>query len=140
MSQNPLRENEMLGAVLRLFSEERYDHFTEANLGRKKIDLYCVPKNGRGYYICVELKIHDWKRALWQASRNFQLAERSYIAIWHKYIHRVKKNLELLDEYGVGLIMVEPTQAKIVKESKNKVFRISRRHKMLFYKTLAQQI
>jgi hypothetical protein len=85
-------ESELLQPVLTLFSESRYWHFEQVPLGRKKIDLVCVERNAPNASTSVELKISDWRRALWQATVNFQLAEQSYIAIWHKYIHRVSSD------------------------------------------------
>lgn len=122
----PSRENDMLAAVLKLFPKKAYTRFTEVPLGRKRVDLFCKPKTHENQSICVELKIDNWKSALWQASRNFHLGERSYIAIWHEYKSRVTNNLELFSHYGVGIILVEPNRAHVLIESTDRIARSSR--------------
>ncbi len=110
---NP-REEDLLKPVLRLFPKRTYRRFREVPLGRKKIDVWCVSKREEESEACIELKIRDWRTALWQAIINFQMAPKSYIAIWHKYAERVEKEATLLEQYGVGLISVGPKRAKIV--------------------------
>ena len=135
-----IKEEEMLNPVLQLFPASRYDRFPQVPLGRKKIDLYCHPKNNRGHSISVELKTSDWKCALWQASINFQISEKSYIAIWHEYAHRVQKHIALLESYGVGLIIVNHDEAVIFKKSRDKIYRIARKYKRDFYQMLINPI
>ena len=135
-----IKEEEMLNPVLQLFPADRYDRFAQVPLGRKKIDIYCYPKNNRGHSISVELKTSDWKRALWQASINFQISEKSYIAIWHKFAHRAKNHIQLLESYGVGLIIVRHDDALIFKKSNDKIHRIARKYKRNFYEMLINPI
>lgn len=122
----PDRENDMLAAVLKLFPKKQYRRFTEVPLGKKRIDLFCKSKNNNGDSICVELKIDNWKSALWQASRNFHLGKKSYVAIWHEYANRVTNNLDLFSHYGVGIILVEPNRAHVLVESVDRIARSSR--------------
>lgn len=135
-----IKEEDMLNPVLQLFPAEKYDRFPQVPLGRKKIDLYCYPKNNRGHSISVELKTSDWKRALWQASINFQISEKSYIAIWHEYAHRAQNQITLLESYGVGLITVSPDGASILQNSRDKIYRIARKYKRDFYEMLINPI
>lgn len=97
------------------------------SLGRRSIDLLCLPKRSYESSVAIELKVEDWRRALWQAVVNFQLCEKSYIAIWHGYSHRVLNGRSLLDAYGVGLIEVDTRFARIMLDSKDKTVRIARK-------------
>lgn len=134
-----LSESELLQPVLTLFSESRYWHFEQVPLGRKKIDLVCVERNAPNAGTSIELKISDWRRALWQATVNFQLAEKSYIAIWHQYIHRAAQEIDLLKKYGVGLIAVYPEAAEFVLVSSDPVQRFSRYAKRSWYQQLLEK-
>ena len=109
-------------------------------MGRKKIDLVCVPRRAKSGTICVELKLKDWRKALWQAAMNFQLGDESYIAVWHEHAHGVQKELALLDMYGVGLIVVEPRRARLIQRSQDRVVRIAREHKRDFYRLLITRV
>ena len=129
-------ESDLLTPVLRLFPKKRFRRFPEAELGRKRIDLLCVPLIEAEQSVSVELKIKDWKQALWQASHNFHVAEESYVAIWHRYLAAAEKNRELFESYGVGLIVVRPKSAAIVFRSKDLIFRVARSHKATFYQRL----
>ncbi len=130
-------ESDLLKPVLRLFPKKRYRRFQEVPFGRKKIDLWCVSRTeGEAQEVCIECKVRDWRRALWQATINFQMAKQSYIAIWHRYIQRVEKQAHLLKQYGVGLISVEPKRAKIIIRSQKKVLRISKEEKRELYRNL----
>ena len=132
-------EADMLRPVLRLFPKKRYLRFVEVPTGRKRIDLVCSPKN-EGATVAVELKISDWRQALWQASIDLQVADKAYIAIWHEFAPRAERNSELLGEYGVGLISVRPRSATIVLESNDPVFRVARESKPDFYRLLLEQV
>lgn len=129
-------EQEMLKPVLRLFPKKRYNRYKEVPLGQKKIDLWCVPKKTESPRVCIELKVKDWKGALWQAIIDFQIAKESYIAIWHTYLPRVQKNEELLTQYGVGLICVKPKSANVIIQSRHKAKAIPREVKREFYAKL----
>lgn len=129
-------ENDMLKPVLRLFPKKKYNRYIEVPLGQKKIDLWCVSKKTDLPKVCVELKVRDWKKGLWQAIIDFQIAKESYIAIWYRYLPRVEKNKELLDKYGVGLICVREKSAKIVVRSSERVHKIPKEVKREFYAKL----
>ena len=129
-------ESELLAPVLRLFPKREYKRFAEAELGRKRIDLLCVPRRSEDESVSVELKVRDWKKALWQASHNFHVAEQSYVAIWHRYLPAVERNRTLFETYGVGIIVVRGRSAVIHAKSCDLVHRIARDHKAAFYKGL----
>lgn len=52
----------------------------------------------------IEAKTEDWRNAMKQAIVNLAAAERSYIAIYSEFVHRVSS--EELDNNGIGLISV----------------------------------
>jgi hypothetical protein len=133
-------EADMLEPVLRLFPQSLYNRFPEVSLGRKKIDLLCVPKGRVNASAAVELKLANWRRALWQALNNFQLADQSYVAIWHENLHRVEDHLDLFELYGIGLIGVKPRNARFIRTSRDRVFRIAREQKREFYRHLVGQV
>ncbi len=112
-------EDTLMKPVLRLFPRRKFFRFIEVPLGRKKVDLWCVSKINTNSYVCIELKVENWRKALWQAAINFQIGKQSYIAIWHRYIHRAEKHARLLSQYGVGLIAVKENQAEIIIPSQN---------------------
>ena len=136
MHNNDPQEEHLLKPVLRLFPKREYHRFKEVPLGRKKVDVWCVCKTEEYIEVCVELKVKDWRKALWQAIINFQMAKRSYIAVWHKYVQRVERESDLLNKYGVGLISVGPKSAKIVIPSQDKIQGTSRKEKVVSYKSL----
>lgn len=137
---NKLREEQLLAPVLKLFPKRQHERFTEAPLGSKRIDLLCISKSDPAQITSVELKIRDWKRALSQARVNFRAGNRSYIAIWHEHIAPPQRHIDTLAHYGVGLIVVYRTTARILSESKDPVVRIPRTKKASFYRNLCASV
>lgn len=58
-----------------------------------------------GEIISIELKVFNWQSAFHQASQNLIFSNKSYIAIWHKFKHRV--NIDLIKKYNIGLITIK---------------------------------
>ena len=52
----------------------------------------------------VEVKVKNWQKAFQQAVVNLAVAEKSYMAMYSEYIHRV--DIDRLREHGIGLISV----------------------------------
>lgn len=69
----------------------------------KTIDVVAVCLES-GELSAIEAKTKNWRRAVEQAIVNLAAAERSYIAIYSNFAHRV--SLEELDRHGIGLISV----------------------------------
>ncbi len=128
-----ITEADMLQPVLRLFPKSRYKRLPEVALGRKLVDLLCVPLDPLGQSVSVELKLRNWRQAVWQAIANFQLTDQSFVAIWHEFLHRVQKQAGLLEFYGLGLIVVKPGRAEVIRPSKDVVHRIARKDKAKLY-------
>jgi len=69
----------------------------------KSIDVVTMAVGGDE--LCtVEVKTQNWKKAFQQAFVNLAVADRSYVAMYSKYAHRV--DTEILREYGIGLYSV----------------------------------
>lgn len=133
------KESEMLAPVLRLFPKPQFSRYLQVPLGRKRIDLLCIQRGGDGAATAIELKIDNWRTALWQALHDLQVAETAYIAMWHEYVHRAEKHRSLLEQYGVGVIAVHPRSADFVFNARDEVLRIARHHKPDFYQMLLTQ-
>ena len=138
MANSDPPERELLKPVLRLFPKDRYRRFVEVPLGRKRIDILCVPKEQLLPQISIELKVREWRRALWQAIVNLQIAQESYVAIWYRYQDRVMKHRSLMEQYGIGLIVVDALSAQKVFESKGRARRIPKEQKKAFYEALTR--
>jgi hypothetical protein len=108
-------ETELLSPVLALFELPGYQTVLEAKLSRKRIDVLLVP-NEEGPWISIELKVKNWKKALWQAAINTQLSDRSYVALWHTRVRSALERESLFRSYRVGIISVSEAGAKIVIE------------------------
>jgi hypothetical protein len=130
----------MLAPVLRLFPKRRFRRYVEVPLGRKRIDLLCVRRGREDEVAAIELKVDDWRMAVWQATHNLQIAERAYVALWHTFVPRAERNRSILEQYGVGLISVTARSAKVVFESRDRVARVSKVHKPDFYRILVDQV
>ncbi len=69
----------------------------------KSIDLVSMGFDGTD--LCaVEVKTQNWKKAFQQAFVNLAVAEKSYIAMYSKYVGRV--DVEMLKKHGIGLYSV----------------------------------
>lgn len=97
-------EKELLWPVEDFFKKKDYAVYYEVPLLSKRIDLIGV-KSGFNDILAVELKVSKWKKALEQAITDRLCANRVYVAISSKYIHRVKK--ELFREWGIGILEVD---------------------------------
>jgi hypothetical protein len=109
-------ETKLLSPVLALFKLPGYQTVLEAKLSRKRIDVLLVP-NEEGPWISIELKVENWKKALWQAAINTQLSDRSYVALWHTRVRSALERESLFRSYRVGIISVSEASAEIVLES-----------------------
>lgn len=81
---------------------------------RKGLDY----ENGLKDVVAIEAKLKDWKRGLYQAYRYRSYADRSYLAVYTKYINAPLKNMEQFRKYNVGLIEVGEDGVKVHFEPK----------------------
>jgi hypothetical protein len=113
MALSPPKESTLLAPVIALLKASGYEAIVEAKFSRKRIDVLFVP-SGSGPWISVELKISNWKSALWQAALNTEIADISYVALWESSINRAVANRALFESYGVGVICVSGRGATII--------------------------
>jgi hypothetical protein len=85
------------------YPKEKYLKSEQVPLITKKIDLVLFEISSREI-IAIEMKVSNWKRALQQAIYYKLCADRTYVALWHEYIHRV--NQRIFKEEGIGLLEV----------------------------------
>jgi hypothetical protein len=66
--------------------------------------------------IAVEAKVHDWRAALYQATRYATFAHSTYVALDSRFVHRAKAKLSTFRANRVGLIAVdsEPATCTVV--------------------------
>jgi hypothetical protein len=129
----PPKESALMVPVLARFSGGEYYGYPEAKLGRKRIDLLLIPYYAEPW-IAVELKIRDWKTALWQAWVNTQVADRSYVALWERFVSPALEQRSLFQSYGVGIISVAPDKAEIVLDARQ-VHNLTRARQQLLIRT-----
>ena len=98
-------------------------HYVEREIAhyKKRIDIVAVCSNS-GELWGIEAKTKNWKRAIEQAVVNLTAVERSYIAVYADFVHRVQ--LEELYDYGIGLISVGSKwgDVRIIRESDTSPF------------------
>lgn len=56
--------------------------------------------------IAIEVKLHNWKRALIQAFKYLVFANQSYVAMDADYVHRAKVNMDEFRKSNVGLVSI----------------------------------
>lgn len=64
--------------------------------------------------VAVEAKLSNWKRGLYQAYRYKEYANRSYLALYSKYIHRAIRHIGEFKRFNIGLIEVKDDTAQII--------------------------
>ena len=74
-------------------SDENFKMGDKYHIGFKKV-------------IAIEAKLSNWNRGLYQAYRYRQFANKSYLALYSKFIHRALANKEEFIKFNVGLIEV----------------------------------
>lgn len=113
-------ENEMRPLIHSFVESQDYQVFDEKRLFSRKIDIVGIRRDA----ICtIEIKIHDWRRAIEQAFLNLRVTDYSYVALpemcW------IKLNRQLTDEAqgtGIGLISVDGYAKEVIRpEPSNRV-------------------
>jgi len=113
----PARESQLREPVERLFSGAEYEVKYEVPFGLKRIDLFFRKREGTCDIVAVELKLRNWRGAVWQAVHNRQVAHQSYIALPAPSIKAV--DMEILRCLGLGLISVDLNSATIFMQAKH---------------------
>lgn len=106
-----MSEAEMVRSITALFEADDYLIAHETPMLSKFIDLVAFRPH-TDELVAVEAKVKNWKRAFQQALTYQLCSDRTYIAIHTNYAQRI--DLGRLAEYGLGLITVDETGAKVV--------------------------
>lgn len=59
------------------------------------------------YLVAFELKLSNWKRAVYQAFRNRNFGNESYVILDNKWSGPAIKNIQIFQQYNIGLITLE---------------------------------
>lgn len=81
-------------------------------LKEKNREYYCINKNYSPHInksVAVEVKLKNWKRALFQAYRYNFVADKSFVVIPEEYSRQAVENILYFKKYNVGLITVTNT-------------------------------
>jgi hypothetical protein len=73
----------------------------EMRIGGRRADLVAV--TSKGDLLAIELKVHDWSRALAQAATNLVFADFSYVGLWDGSTQRAR--IDEAELMGVGVIL-----------------------------------
>jgi hypothetical protein len=100
-----------------LFPPEQYFCKTEVPFGLKRIDMLFRQRSNGQEIVAVELKLTKWKRALWQAATNRQIATFSYVALPATSASAIDR--QLMRSLGLGLIVADSLrEARVILPAK----------------------
>jgi hypothetical protein len=117
VSSRPIREDELRVPVQKLFPPEQYFCKSEVPFGLKRIDMVFRERTNDREIIAVELKLTKWRRAVWQATANRQIATYSYVALPPQSADKIDRRLMV--SLGLGVIVADPTDvARIILPAK----------------------
>lgn len=113
----PIREDELRVPVQKLFPPEQYFCKSEVPFGLKRIDMVFRRRSNNQEIVAVELKLRKWRKAVWQATANRQIATYSYVALPAQNAAAIDK--QLMASLGLGLIVTDSADdARIVLPAK----------------------
>lgn len=95
-------EVELFPAVEQHFKREGYNVEREVPMRNKVIDIVCQSNKE---IIAIEVKVRNWKKALKQAVIYQLCANKTYVALCHKFSNCIKTSFFI--RYGVGFIEVD---------------------------------
>ncbi len=108
LSEAKVSERQLQEAVAEYFRKQGYVVMPEMQFFTKRIDLYAVYRTSLAT-VAIETKIHDWKRALFQARIYLLCADRVFVAMPSSLAHNVVA--ECFSRDAVGLLAVETSEA-----------------------------
>ncbi|MEJ2294514.1 MAG: hypothetical protein P8Y23_07055 [Candidatus Lokiarchaeota archaeon] len=103
-----MKERLMHNYIEKSFCDYEFSH--EVKFFRKRIDFTYLDENNDIH--AIELKIKDWRTALYQIETNQLCANYCYLGIWHEYKELVSK--EILEKYGFGLLSIEKEKCELI--------------------------
>jgi len=112
------KEEEMHKPVREYFAEKHYSVFEEARLFSRKIDVVARRHN---QVVTVELKLHDWKRAMSQAYLNQRVSDYSFVALPEPLWNRIDRKIYSMSvAYGIGLLSVDGVARQIMRAERSR--------------------
>jgi hypothetical protein len=112
------REKEMHKPIHEYFTERQYSVFDEARLFSRKIDVVAKRRN---QVVTVELKLHDWKRAISQAYLNQRVSDYSFVALPEPLWNRIDRRIYSMSvAYGIGLLSVDGVARQIMRAERSR--------------------
>jgi hypothetical protein len=112
------KEKEMQKPIREYFTERQYSVFDEARLFSRKIDVVAKRRN---QVVTVELKLHDWKRAISQAYLNQRVSDYSFVALPEPLWNRIDRKIYSVSvAYGIGLLSVDGVARQIMRAEHSK--------------------
>lgn len=112
------KEKEMQKPIREYFTERQYSVFDEARLFSRKIDVVAKRRN---QVVTVELKLHDWKRAISQAYLNQRVSDYSFVALPEPLWNRIDRKIYSVSvAYGIGLLSVDGVAQQIMRAEHSK--------------------
>jgi hypothetical protein len=110
-------EEELRPRVHAFFEDQRFEVFDEARLLSRNIDIIAMR---RRELRTIEMKVHDWKRAIEQAYLNLRVADYSYIAlpepVWVRASPYIKNEAYTS---GIGVIGVDGVARQVIKPARS---------------------
>ena len=112
------KEKEMQKPIREYFTERQYSVFDEVRLFSRKIDFVAKRRN---QIVTVELKLHDWKRAISQAYLNQRVSDYSFVALPEPLWNRIDRKIYSVSvAYGIGLLSVDGVAQQIMRAEHSK--------------------
>ena len=112
------KEKEMQKPIREYFTERQYSVFDEVRLFSRKIDFVAKRRN---QIVTVELKLHDWKRAISQAYLNQRVSDYSFVALPEPLWNRIDRKIYSVSvAYGIGLLSVDGVARQIMRAEHSK--------------------
>jgi len=107
-------EEEMQNHLSEYLKKEGFEVYSEIRFLEKKIDLIYIK---RKQLISIELKVQNWKRALWQAYVNQLFTSKSYVCLWSEVIKNIDKRE--FEKFGIGVLSIdENSEIKLILDAK----------------------
>jgi hypothetical protein len=112
-----ISERKLVSETEDYFREMKFKTVREVPLFENRIDLV-VHDRQFSNIIAVEVKVDKWFRAFQQAVLYRICADKVYVALSEKSVHRV--DLPLMEKYGVGLLSVNGSLNEILPPDSSK--------------------
>ena len=104
-----MRESDLLPPITEYLDHSGLTPYYEVPFETRRID---VVGWGSGRLVCIELKVHDWRRAIVQASICQLCTPEVYVALPYPLARKVDQ--QPFREFGIGLLAVDGTTEVIV--------------------------